>query len=300
METPVIDESALGQQLKAITVGCRLTTSTVSLRKSLTSPQREILADAFGAELQSVRGAREVVRRSHRLVKAITRELGNARTYWMDYTVAFERGVRLIRRDRIDKMNREMGEIQSQLDVAVDWLVAGWAEIVDDARERLGTLFDASDYAVTPTSVRVVLSYPAIEPDRRLLAIAPELYEAERAKIAAHFAVAAAEAEQTLIEEFLSLVSHLRAKLEDGDDGRKKLIHASTLSALADFGARFSELSMTGNKTISDTVNTLLPGISLKELRTSESYKSSVRQSLMTVEEQIQVLVAPRRRFELE
>lgn len=89
-----------------------------------------------------------------------------------------------------------------------------YEEIKSDAQRRLGRLYNPNDY---PPEIRqmftVAWDFPSIEPPSYLMRIAPEVYEQERARVAARFDEAVRLAEQAFAAEFAKLLSHLSCPL---------------------------------------------------------------------------------------
>ncbi len=119
--------------------------------------------------------------------------------------------------------------------------MAAYDEIKEDARSRLGRLFDPGDY---PHEVRglfgVDWDFPSVEPPSHLLRIAPEVYEQERRRVAARFDEAVRLAEQAFAAEFTRLLSHLTERLGECDNGRRKVFRDSAVANLSEFFQRLS------------------------------------------------------------
>lgn len=294
--------SEFGQKLKAATSGCRLEIKRLSTTKAFTKGQKDRLAEAFLAESESVRGGRAILRRAHPLVSPVFVAISKASNLWKCYTVGYDDGVRLIRVDKIDWMNQKIDKISEELRVAGDNLKTNWQDVVDDARERLGELFVESDYATAPSNFYLSISYPAIEPDKRLQILAPEVFEAERKKIQAKFEEAAMIAEQGLAEEFGKLVDHLRERLTPGEDGKKKIIQERSVDAIVEFANRFKELSIGSNEQLDAMVEKarlIANDIDVKSVRGSTEMQSSIASKLQEIASKVEVIVAPTRKFEL-
>src|SRR6202035_1199793 len=130
---------------------------------------------------------------------------------------------------------------RDELAEAEEGLEAAYGEIKDDARRRLGRLFNPADY---PEEVRglfaVEWDFPSIEPPSYLLRIAPEVYEQERQRVAARFDEAVRLAEQAFATEFARLLSHLTERLGDCQHGQRKIFRDSAVANLGEFFCRFS------------------------------------------------------------
>lgn len=294
--------SGFGDKLRDVTSGCRFEVKLLGTTRSMTPVQKRRLAETFGADESSVRGGRAVLQRAHPLVSPIFRLIGSARDMWKTYTVPYEDGVRLIRTDRVEWMRKNATDIQFKIESAVGELRDGWSIVVEDARARLGDLFVESDYTHCPTNIGIDISFPAIQPDPRLAQLAPEVFEAERRKVAAKFEEAAALSEQMLAEEFAKLIDHLRDKLTPDADGKKKVLQERSVDAIVEFASRFKELSIGSNAQLDAVVEqarALSNNIDIKSLRSDETLRDRIAKSLTEIGDAVQVIVAPSRQFEL-
>src|SRR5207244_1429541 len=91
---------------------------------------------------------------------------GRIVSYWKYRSLPYpEPGIRLIPQDALATCDVQLTTLQAELDEAVVELDRHFSELVAAARERLGTLFNPSDY---PASLRglfaVAWDYPAVEP----------------------------------------------------------------------------------------------------------------------------------------
>lgn len=72
---------------------------------------------------------------------------GRAVSYWKGVSLPYpESGIRLIRRDAINAFDNQITSFQGELEEAVCELNNHYSELRESARNRLGDLFDASDY----------------------------------------------------------------------------------------------------------------------------------------------------------
>jgi len=130
-----------------------------------------------------------------------------------------EGGVRLIRQDRIDEFDARMREFQDELDEAVHTLDSHYADLKAAARERLGTLYNPTDY---PESLDGLFSiqhdFPAVEPPDYLRQLNPALYEQECQRVQERFSEAVRLAEEAFIAELAKLVSHLTERLSGTEE----------------------------------------------------------------------------------
>jgi uncharacterized phage infection (PIP) family protein YhgE len=104
-------------------------------------------ADTFGAEGAYMSAAKKLLDTSHPSYKRVTSVKNQAVQVWRGMSLPFpEPGLRLIRQDDIESFNDRMTDLKNELNEAVDQLNDHYAELVDAARQRLGSLFNAADY----------------------------------------------------------------------------------------------------------------------------------------------------------
>ena len=88
-----------------------------------------------------------------------------------------------------DGWKYSMTVIQQELTEAVSELDHCYAELVDQAREQLGHLFDRSDYPTSMTDLfEISWDFPSVTPPSYLRMVNPELYAAECQRVQAKFA----------------------------------------------------------------------------------------------------------------
>jgi hypothetical protein len=224
---------------------------------------------------------------------------------WKSMSLPFpEPGVRLIKRDQIDEFVTLMIDYKAELAEAVAKLDLHYGELKQAAAERLGRLFNLSDY---PESLNrlfdVSWEFPSVEPPDYLRELSPALYEAERARVAARFEEAVQMAEQAFLEEFGKLVGHLSERISGvGEDGRPKVFRDSAVGNLGEFFERFRTLNVRSNDQLDALVaqaQQAVRGIGAQELRQSGDLRQRVATQLSGVRSALDGLMVdrPRRRI---
>jgi hypothetical protein len=90
------------------------------------------------------------------------------------------------------------------------------------------------------------VTYPAIEPPNYLMALHPDVYQAEQARVRERFESAVELAEQAFATELQRLTAHLAERLTGLHDGRPKVFRDSAASASSPLLAPLSP-KMPGN-----------------------------------------------------
>jgi hypothetical protein len=108
-----------------------------------------------------------------------------------------------------------------------------------------------------------------------------------------------------LREQFRDLVSHLAEQLGTQADGKKKRLHESVVNSFNEWVDLFSKRNVMGDTEMQELVNlskNILQGKSVTLLRDDEAIRSSIRESMNSVKNQLDGLLIdrPARRIRFE
>ncbi len=267
-----MSSSDFGQKLQEQTIGVRLSVTALGCRRVMSRQQLIEVANLFDADERSVSGSKAIVNRKHELVSPIHSALSDIKAFVNDRTVKYpEQGLRLARVDQIETLTAGVDQRKAHLAGLVAELTANWATVVAEARQRLDKLFDEADYPSTPKhSYGVVLSFPEIQPDSRLMELNPKLYAEQQAIIAAKFSDAVAVAEAAAAQELQKLLSNLIERLKPGPEGEKKILKGSTVANIGDFIELFKCKTISSNaglEALMSKVEQMAGGLSAEDLR---------------------------------
>jgi len=210
-------------------------------RKTLTRAQKEQAADTFGAAGEYLSAGKKLIDTKHPAFQAVTAVKNRAVQYWKSVSLPYpEAGVRLLRQDRVESFDNQMDEFQQELHEAVETLDEQYHELQRAARERLGSLYNPTDYPETLTGLFAIeWEFPSVEPPSYLMQLNPELYQQECDRVTARFDEAVHLAEQAFTEELAKLVEHLSDRLSGQSDGKPKIFRDSAINNLTAFFERF-------------------------------------------------------------
>ena len=289
--------------LQEIMVGSQLRCRALGCSRVMTTDQHEKVADLFQADQTSVKGRRQIISNRHPLIQAVNEPMRHAVRLWREHTVKYEDGIRLLRIERVTWMNEEIGKYQAQLQHALNQLRVGWPKVIEDARARLAELFVEDDYVERPDlEYGIDISYMSITPDDRLMQIAPEIYEAEKAKIAARFREAAEVAEAAMVHKMNELVANLLDRLAPTADGeRPKRLPQKAIDGLLEFADRFSELSVSDSAQLNEMVarvRTLAEGVDVKDMADRQQLREQLTQASGVLVGMIERM--PKRQFKFD
>ena len=188
LDEPVSRQSsAHAQRLRTTMAAVRVSLSWFGTRKTLTPEQKQEAAEPFGTDVRFLSAGKRLLDISHPAYKAVTAVRGKVIAYWKSMSLPYpEPGLRLIRQDSIDDFAAKMGEFQEELAEAVKALDRQYSELMTNAQQRLGSLFNAGDY---PESLRGLFSveydFPSVEAPDYLQQLNPQLYQQECQRVQA-------------------------------------------------------------------------------------------------------------------
>ena len=292
------------QRLRRIAAAVRVRLRWWGVHRALTARQKEEMGAVASADARLLTAGKKLIDSRHEAVRGLTSVKTRLTQFWRGLTLPYtEVGIRLIRQSDVESFTHTMEGFREELAGAEDGLVAAYDEIKEDARSRLGRLFDPGDY---PHEVRglfgVDWDFPSVEPPSHLLRIAPEVYEQERRRVAARFDEAVRLAEQAFAAEFTRLLSHLTERLGECDNGRRKVFRDSAVANLSEFFQRFSQLNVRSNPDLDRLVaqaQELVRGVTPQELRDNDGLRRLVATEMAGVQATVERMIvdAPRRRL---
>jgi hypothetical protein len=279
----------------------RVSLSWFGTRKTLTAEQRAEAAEPFGANAQFLSAGKKLIDTNHPAYKAVTAIRGKVQSYWKSLSLPYtEPGVRLIRQDKIDEFAAMLREFQEQLAEAVETLDRRYSELKATARNRLGSLYNPSDY---PASLRGLFSiefdFPSVEPPDYLQQLNPQLYEQECQRVQSRFDEAVKLAEEAFTAELAELVSHLTERLSGTEDGRPKIFRDSMLENLTEFFQRFRQLNVRSSEQLDQLVSQaqqVIRGVEPQSLRDNEGLRQHVATEMSQVQSVLDGLLVDRPR----
>lgn len=283
----------VGQRLQSETTAVRLRIHWPGIRKTLRNEQKQQVASTFDADGDSVSVSKKLLDTSHPAFRAATAVKTATVEYWKTTTLPYiEPGVRLIRREDVPVLDVHLTSSKAELAEAVEELDGHYSDLVDQARMRLGDLFDAGDY---PPSLRdlfaVEWDYPSCEPPSYLRSLSPQLYEAECQRMQQRFNEAVQLAEQSFAEELSQLVSHLAERLSGGNDGSPRVFRDSAVTNLLEFFQRFQRLNIRSDEQLDRLVEEarqVIRGAGAQQLRDQPAFRQHVANELTRVEASIE------------
>lgn len=293
------------QRLRDTMAAARLSFTWLGVRKSLSTQQKNQAAGSFGAEGKYLSAGKRLLDTSHPAFKAVTGVRGRAISYWKGVSLPFpEPGIRLIRQDRIEPFNDVMDGFRRELDEAVTELQSHYDDLKTTAAERLGELYEASDYPPTLDGMfEIQNDFPSVTAPDYLRTLKPELYEEECRRVQARFDEAVQLAEQAFLEELGKLVDHLAERLQGDADGQPKIFRDSAITNLTEFFRRFGELNVRSNDQLDalvENAQALVQGVEPQRLREDQSTRELVTQGMREIQSTLDEMLIDRPRRNIQ
>ena len=153
-------------RLRATKAAARVSFVWFGVQKTLTREQKAQAAEAFDAEGPFLSAGKKLLDTRHPAFRAVTAIRGKVDAYWKGLSLPYpEPGVRLIKHDAVESFAAQMTDFRTELDDAVANLDRHFGELKQAARERLGSLFNPSDYPETLVGLfDVGWDFPSVEP----------------------------------------------------------------------------------------------------------------------------------------
>ena len=279
----------------------RLSFTWFGTRKTLSPEQKARAAESFGAEGEYLSAGKKLLNVAHPKFRAVTSIKTRATSYFKGISLPFpEPGLRLIRQADIAAVNTQMASFKTELEDAVEELDQNYDELKAAARQRLGNLYNESDYPVTLNGLfDVSWDFPSVEPPHYLQQLSPELYRQECERMQARFNEAVQMAEQAFTEELTRLVANLSERLTGERDGKPKVFRDTSITNLADFFQRFRRLNIRSNEQLDELVSQaqdIVRGIQPQQLRENLGLREQVGEQLGRVQNALDDLLVDRPR----
>ena len=285
-------ERSAAQRLRATMAAVRLAFTWLGVRKTLAPEQRTTAARAFHADRELLSASKLILDTKNPAYRAVAAARSEASSYWRTVTLPFpEAGIRLLPQSSLSTFASTMQTYREQLQEAARELAAQYDTIKSEAQRRLGTLFNASDYPATLDGLfDLEVSYPTVEPPNYLMALHPEVYQAEQARVRERFESAVELAEQAFATELQRLSAHLAERLTGLHDGQPKVFRDSAVENLREFFERFRRLNIRSSPELDmlvEEAQQVITGIEPQQLRDSVRLRQMVARDF----EQIQASV---------
>ena len=210
---------------------------------------------------------------------------GEVRRFLGEYCLPsnFKSGIYLLPINSVEEADGKFKEFQTQRDKLVDEFVEAYGTRRDEAQERLGSLFNMTDYPSEPTIKSAFVltgQYVTFDTPASLKNIKAEIFAREREKADVMWKDALEECRMMLRATMRELVGHIGERLTPKDDGKAKSFHGSMLTKLDSFMTSFADRNIADDEELAALVKdakTVMRGIDVKELRKEEGLRDALR-----------------------
>ena len=280
------------QRLRTTMAAVKLAFTWLGVRKTLAPEQRTTAARAFHADRELLSASKLILDLKHPAYRAVAAVRSEASGYWRTVTLPFpEAGIRLLPQNSLGMFATTMQTYRERLQEAASELASQYDTMKSEAQRRLGTLFNANDYPTTLDGLfDMEWSVIPIEPPQYLVALNPEVFQAEQARVRERFENAVELAEQAFATELQRLTAHLAERLTGLYDGQPKVFRDSAIQNLTDFFERFRRLNIRSSPQLDmlvEEAQQVITGIEPQQLRDSVRLRQMVARDF----EQIQASV---------
>ena len=279
-------------RLRTTMAAVRLAFTWLGVRRTLAPEQRSTAARAFHADREFLSASKLILDTKNPAYRAVAAVRSEASGYWRTVTLPFpEAGVRLLPQNSLGLFASTMAGYRERLQEAARELASQYDQMKSEAQRRLGTLYNPADYPSTLDGMfDLEVSYPTIEPPSYLMALQPEVYQQEQARVRERFESAVQLAEQAFATELQRLTAHLAERLTGLHDGQPKVFRDSAVENLREFFDRFRRLNIRSSPELDELVQQaqqVIEGVQPQTLRDSNRLRQMVARDF----EQIQAAV---------
>jgi hypothetical protein len=193
-------ERSAANRLRTTFVPVRLAFTWLGVRRTLAPEQRTTAARAFHADRELLSASKLILDTKNPAYRAVAAVRSEASGYWRTVTLPFpEPGIRLLPQNSLGLFASTMAGYRERLQQAAQELAAEYEQLKAEAQRRLGTLFNPADYPGTLDGMfDMEWTVVPIEPPQYLVALNPELFQQEQARVRERFESAVELAQQTI------------------------------------------------------------------------------------------------------
>ena len=288
-------------RLRTTMAAVKLAFTWLGVRKTLAPEQRTTAARAFHADRELLTASKLILDTKNPAYRAVAAVRSEASTHWRTVTLPFpEAGIRLLPQSSLSTFAKTMQTYRERLQDAARELAAHYDTIRSEAQRRLGTLYNASDYPSTLDGLfDLEVSYPTIEPPNYLMALHPDVYQAEQTRVRERFENAVELAEQAFATELQRLTAHLAERLTGLHDGQPKVFRDSAVENLREFFERFRRLNIRSSPELDALVEQAqqtIAGVEPQTLRDSNRLRQMVARDFEQIQASVGELLIDRPR----
>lgn len=188
--------------------------------------------------------------------------------------------------DALPDMYEYLEQRKKNRGALVQDVAAAYPALVKAAKERLGPLFDQSEYPPVAALLKLFdFEWSVIEivtPNEKLRTISQALFEKEKSKAEAVWKSAVGQINDALAASLNEVVEHLGDRLGGGDEAPKRF-RASALKKVTDFIETFAQRNVAGSAGLAKLVGdakAMLEGVDVKAIKTDGDLRKRLATSI--------------------
>jgi hypothetical protein len=294
-------------ELRESVIAIELRKQAIGKTKVLTGNQKNEIATHFASDHHAISSSKRLFDPSQRNIKQINSILNDARSCWVNMTIAYSKGIRLIRKDQLQNFVRQFDFLEKELQTALAAADDNYAAILDSSRRYIGDqLFNERDYPKSfKGSVSIAWSIHNFEPSEELLKLAPATYRREQQRIAKQFENALINYEIEAKEQLANLCDSLLNSLTVPTDGKRQVFKEATANNLREFFNRFRTMGITSDKELNQLVaqaESALGNQTMGAIKRDSFKQQNLREKFSSIKQQLenQLIDAPLRSIDLD
>jgi hypothetical protein len=212
----------------------------------------------------------------------------------------FKAGTMIVPTALVEDVYAFLEKAKAERDGDIAAFLEAYPGLVEEARTKLGPLFDARQYpAASAIKNAFDMRWNIIEfgTPGKLKNISKALYEKEREKAEAEWADATAQIRNALRVAMAELVEHMIDRLSADDDGKAKTFRNSMVENFAEFADLFGKRNLTGDAELAALVEKaqkVMTGVDAKALRSDADIKARVQAGFAEIKANLDTMVVNR------
>lgn len=228
-------------------------------------------------------------------LEPISKVRNMARTFIYKKSLPFKiPGIIFIPRDMINAVDQQMQRYEREFDAEVTTFENNYQQYVEEAREKLGKLFNPLDY---PHDIRRYFSFRwdfinFSAPDQTQI-ISNEILQREQEKYQQTIAEFMETAITTLRTTFVEMVNHIVERLS----GERKIFKDSLIGNIREFINDFSALNITDDGELASAVekcHRILDGVNVDVIRNNDRFRHDIANKMSEVKSQLSTMMVSR------
>lgn len=199
----------------------------------------------------------------------------------------FKEGVYALPLGLLEAVDAKLQQFSEERNAAVEKLKEAWSASVEQARGKLGNLFQVDDYNIDfDRAYRLEWQYVSLSAPAQIEGIDQELYTREQARLQKQWEEAVVEMRDALRVGLSELVNDLVQRLS-GADGEKRVKPSRLLERFQEFLTSFQARNVTGDEqleALATQARQILAGVSTERLIASTNVRKQVEQGFKQVQ----------------